>query len=218
MKLNLKVPAWVSLSLAKFEADFSLDTYPEVLPVELYRTSDKRKRDFLAGRHAARQALLLAGCADAGPLKMGADRLPLWPTGWKGSISHSDGVAIAAVAPSTFCVALGIDIERIIGQGIVAEIQTEIGRAEEYEFLHDFDARTGTTLLFSAKEAVYKALYPNVKKFVGFDGARLDCVAATELAFVLTQSWGEDWCEGANVRVHYDLLDDYVCTAVCVSL
>jgi 4'-phosphopantetheinyl transferase EntD len=125
-----------------------------------------RRREFAAGRRAARRALAAAGATRVA-LPAGTDRLPLWPQGFVGSISHTRDFAAAAVARAEPFVALGLDIETVAR--VTMEIERKVATAGERTWLDSFATRqTGLALLFSAKEAWYKAQYPVTRTFFGF--------------------------------------------------
>jgi 4'-phosphopantetheinyl transferase EntD len=79
----------------------------------------ERLTEFLHGRKHARQALAQLGVNEPS-IPTSADRAPVWPQGFVGSISHvpadvqhkQSGWVIAAVARSEHCCGLGIDLER----------------------------------------------------------------------------------------------------------
>lgn len=163
-------------------AAFSPDSFREQgipLPPSLQGAAPKRLGEFLAGRLAAREALRpfgLAGCCVA----TGAAREPLWPAGLEGSISHSvfsgEGVALCAVRPGKG--GLGLDLEawlaegqaRTLWPGIVDE--EEWGRLEASVRAVGLSRAEGLTLVFSAKESLFKALYPRVGRYFDFLDAR----------------------------------------------
>lgn len=118
----------------------------------------KRRREFRAGRACARRALARLGVSP-GPLPAGADRAPLWPPGVVGSLSHTAGLCVAAVGRRSELRGLGVDAERRGAVG--AKLLARIAREAEREWMARAPAPPGLdwpTLLFSAKESVYKAL------------------------------------------------------------
>ena len=129
-----------------------------------------RAQEFAAGRHCAREALAALGLEpDAVP--RGPHREPLWPAGIVGSISHASGYCGAVVARDSTCRGLGFDVEewgrmrpalwrRIATPREIAWLDTQAAEAERW-----------ATLLFSAKEAFYKAQYPVSAAFLGFQAA-----------------------------------------------
>ncbi len=132
-----------------------------------------RAREHLGGRAALRQALaqLAATCEIA----IGADDrgAPILPAGWIGSVSHKGTLAAAIVAPADGSARVGIDLER---RGpLRAEIARRIMTATELVTLPtDPTARTAAVLLhFSIKEAIYKAIDPFVRRYVGFQEVEL---------------------------------------------
>src|SRR5260370_12550496 len=67
------------------------------LPQALRYATQKRQREFLAGRWCAEEALQCLG-AGSTHVAMAEDRTPIWPDGVVGSITHTDDFAAAAVA------------------------------------------------------------------------------------------------------------------------
>ena len=154
---------------------------PPLLPVELSAAAhmgEKRRREFAAGRHCARKAL---ACLGEGPiaLPVGAGRAPVWPPGFTGSISHTDDIAIAAVARRSELRSLGIDLES--ADPLEPDLLELVCRQEERAALtaSNMDAELSAKLIFSAKESVYKCLWPLTGIFLEFHdiGIRIDPVA-----------------------------------------
>jgi 4'-phosphopantetheinyl transferase EntD len=74
--------------------------------------SNKRKLEFAAGRKLAKK--VLRRCKIWGHvLKVGKDKLPAWPSGIVGCISHSGDYCGVVVAHAKDYTALGFDIENI---------------------------------------------------------------------------------------------------------
>ncbi|MBB1627716.1 4'-phosphopantetheinyl transferase [Achromobacter sp. UMC71] len=120
----------------------------------------RRQAEFQAGRELAAALLAQAG-SSATQVGVAADRAPLWPDGYIGSISHSRVLVAVAVARRQHVRALGIDIEAIATEREAEAIESVCMRPEE----HDVDTGALTraqfvTLLFSAKEAFYKCMHP----------------------------------------------------------
>ena len=128
---------------------------PEEEPT-LARMVPARRREFAAGRTAARRAL---GQSIAIP--MGADRAPVWPAGVSGSITHTQGWAMAVVGSGL----IGIDLEQ--DEPLPPEVFDTVLLPQERVAL-GADTRRAK-LIFSAKECAYKAQYPVTKELFGFD-------------------------------------------------
>lgn len=128
------------------------------------RAVDLRRREFAAGRRAARRALQLLGFG-AAPIVARADRLPQWPSGCVGSITHTERWCAAAVAPSRRFRSLGLDAEP--ARGLATELWSSVLTAEE-ERMAQGPSPVWARLLFSAKEAAYKCQYPLTGRMLEF--------------------------------------------------
>jgi 4'-phosphopantetheinyl transferase EntD len=135
-----------------------------------------RTREFAAGRHCAREALLALG-EEPVAIPRRQDRQPEWPPGIVGSISHASGYCGAVVARQSTCGGLGFDVEewgrmrpalwrRIATPAEIAWLRAQGDAGERW-----------ATLLFSAKEAFYKAQYPRSATFLGFQAAAFHATA-----------------------------------------
>lgn len=157
----------------------------ELLPAETRGTSPmvpRRRQEYRHGRCCARLALVGLGYPDC-PVPLGADRAPLWPEGVVGSISHCGDTAAAAVAPRAEFGGIGLDIEKC--EELDQPLLSMICRSEEIERLGPGDARLLVgKLIFSAKESVFKCIFPLVQRFVDFQEVevRLDLEANTFVA------------------------------------
>jgi 4'-phosphopantetheinyl transferase EntD len=114
-----------------------------------------------AVRIVARQLLAqigLAGCV----LPKGSSGAPIWPNGVVGSLSHDSRIAVAAVGRGRDFRALGIDVEP--AEALPSELLDLIATPQERAKI-GIDPYHGR-LLFAAKEAVYKAVYPIDQTFL----------------------------------------------------
>jgi len=147
-----------------------------------------RQAEFHAGRAAARAAMVALSLPPR-PVPMGPDRAPLWPAGVTGSISHSATACVAALGHARDWAGIGVDIEEDspLEPLLVAEICT---RAERVWLGTQPGPERGlmAKLVFSAKEAAYKAQYPITGQLFGFDAleVRIDRVQTVFEARFLT--------------------------------
>lgn len=149
-------PAGVAYASERIDAA-DLDERAAAVGIAVYRENvvERRRREFLAGRLAARQALKAAG---AGSLVVGRNgSAPLWPDDTVGSISHSGAVAAAVVAPRPCWRALGLDIEGLIQDRRIAVVQ-RVMRPGERSAAQTIDDPWIWTRIWCAKEAAYKCL------------------------------------------------------------
>lgn len=136
--------------------------------------SPKRRKDFSLGRMAARRALFDLGHTTPSPVLRGEHREPLFPKGITGSISHSGGIGIAAVAYDSYVAAVGVDIQQI-EERYSDELIARFADPDEFDWvLSDPALKTLRAVkLFSAKESIFKALYPVARVWFAFDAAKL---------------------------------------------
>jgi enterobactin synthetase component D len=151
-----------------------------VLPASLARAVRKRQAEFLAGRWCAREALRVCApeVAEA-PVAIGPHHEPLWPAGVVGSITHTHGFASVAVARSQRARAIGLDAERVLRDEQVPRIVERIAGPGELTAIMEataYGAATALTAIFSAKEAIFKALYAEVGRYFDFRDAWVDAL------------------------------------------
>jgi 4'-phosphopantetheinyl transferase EntD len=125
-----------------------------------------RRAELARGRTCARRALAQLGVA-AQPILADEDRAPRWPAGIVGSITHCCGFGAAAVARADRWSAIGIDAE--LEQRIDPEVRARIALDRE---LVGLDPELGPCLVFSAKEAFFKAWYPAQRRWLDFHDVR----------------------------------------------
>ncbi len=158
----------------------------EDLPASLMRAVPKRKAEFLAGRYLSRQALMALGFSNTS-IGIGPSREPIWPEFSTGSISHAGGTAICAVGDSRKLKSIGLDIEDILSSEMAKNLISEILFDSEYELLdsHAYSYSAIVTLIFSAKESLFKALFSDVGAYFGFEAARVLSVNPQASRFVI---------------------------------
>lgn len=119
----------------------------------------KRRLEFAAGRTCARRALARLGVTDY-PLLPGPDRVPVWPPGVIGSISHTDGFCGVALTRQGPLAGIGLDIES--SRGLDEQYWPLVLCPSEQRWLGRFCAGARgrlAKLMFSAKECAYKCQY-----------------------------------------------------------
>lgn len=145
------------------------------IPPQLARAVPKRRLEFLAGRLSAHRALERAGYKGGAEIAIGQWRAPVWPLGFTGSIAHAHGSAWAVVGPRHIYRGIGIDLEEIVMPATARDLSATVLRAEERERARP--ARLSDeqllSLVFSAKESLYKCLQPITLARFGFLDAEL---------------------------------------------
>jgi 4'-phosphopantetheinyl transferase EntD len=128
---------------------------------------ESRRREYAAVRSCAQACLGRLGYAPA-PILPGVGGAPKWPAGLQGSMTHCAGYAAAAVGPLTRISAIGIDAEPAapLPDGVLDFVATPAERDRLAMTRLEPDSPNWDRLLFSAKEAVYKAWFPLVGEWL----------------------------------------------------
>ncbi len=164
-----------------------------------------RRREMICGRTALHDALASFEPNLASAPILADDRgAPVLPAGWVGSVSHKGERGAALVAPLSRA-RIGVDLE--LAQPSRQDIARYILTRREQEML--VDRGKGATLRFSIKEAIYKAIDPFVRRYVGFTEVELDvtddgiAVVTSRLPFEIETTWQERagfWLTTASAR------------------
>jgi 4'-phosphopantetheinyl transferase EntD len=188
-------PEGVSIAVSGIE-DHVAELHPEER-VLIKTAVAKRQHEFSTGRALARPLLAAAGHPDFSILRE-EDRIPIWPADIVGSISHTEGLCAAVIARRSDFAGLGLDLEPD------ADVDRDIARVVCRDAEHEWVRAEGTAeygrrcrIVFSVKEAVYKAFYPRTRVFWSFQdvGVEIDLEAGTFEA-ELPESADRDRAEG----------------------
>lgn len=125
-----------------------------------------------AARIVARQLLMRLGQSECA-LPRAPSGAPIWPAGVLGSLAHNSRVAVATVGMCRDIGALGIDVEP--AEALPPELLDLVATPQERLKIRD-DPYQGR-LLFVAKEAVYKAVYPLDQTFLEHHDVEIDLAA-----------------------------------------
>lgn len=125
-----------------------------------------------AARIVAHALLAQLGYPDA-QVPRGAGGAPIWPAGVVGSLAHDDTVAVAAVGLRRQFASIGIDVER--AAALPVDMLELVVTPRERRMIGEDLSRA--KLLFAAKEAVYKAVYPLDRVFLEFGDIEVDLAA-----------------------------------------
>ena len=189
-------------------------------PASIQRSVAKRQAEFLAGRLCARSALQQLEGLDFIPA-IGEDRAPVWPSHISGSITHSTGHAAAIVGHKAQWRGLGMDLENLLPLERAERLAGEILTPDEMQRM-----ATGpreqvaqlVTLTFSAKESLFKALYPIVQKRFYFEHAEV--VEWSDSGFLrlrLLTDLSSEWCYGKELEGQFAVDDGQLLSLVAVG-
>lgn len=190
----------------------SRDVHPEEWTY-VRSAAPRRQVDFVNGRICAAECLRMLGAPD-GPIGIGPRGMPLWPPRITGSISHCDGYCAAVATWQGTVRSVGIDVEE--RSRLQTNLEHLVLTNTEQAFL---DTRSGeeradlATLLFSAKEAFYKAQFPLTRTFLDFTDVKIS-VSADRFSVRLERSVPVLGPAGQSFAGRLALTDRHVITAV----
>lgn len=171
------------------------------IPDSVLRGVNKRQAEFTAGRYMAQLCIETLSKTHCN-VPIGSCREPLWPECLTGAISHTDHQAIALVAKQPTYRFVGLDIETNIEKEVAQQICRDVYDAREFEIVskQGLSLEVATTVIFSAKESLFKALFPYVGRFFGFECARVIKLNKTNNSIVLKLEKGlSRYCSGKQI-------------------
>ena len=180
------------------------------LPTSLDAAVSKRKSEFLAGRYLETLALANIGFDE--------NRAPIWPQGTLGSISHSLNTAKSIVTKNQHYRFIGVDIEHWISPSDANLLVDNIviNDTEYTPLLKLMPFNQALTLIFSAKESLFKAIFKEVGHYFDFKAAKVSAIDFTQqqLTLTLTQHLSERMVSGRIFTCQFTQDDESVTTLV----
>jgi len=172
----------------------------------------KRQIEFLSGRITAAYALKQLSANN-----LVVDRqndLPKWPLDFCGSISHKSNLAYVAAAHKQNWQSLGLDIEYLFkeqqAQSLVAKVFTDFERANLP--VNAFNV----TLVFSLKEALFKALHPlTLTKFYWCD-AKVMRLTKNSAKLKLLKNLSNEFKAGFIFEAKFSVKDNLLVTMLAI--
>jgi 4'-phosphopantetheinyl transferase EntD len=170
--LRMILPAEVESEECFGEASGGL-LFPEEEKI-IAHAVEARVREYAAVRSCARACLERLSYAPV-PIMPGIEGAPVWPAGVQGSMTHCAGYAAAAVGRLPRISAIGIDAEpdAPLPDGVLDLVATPAERDRLAGTQLEPTDLNWDRLLFSAKEAVYKAWFPLVGEWLDHQEAEI---------------------------------------------
>ena len=190
------------------------------LPQDMVENVPKKKAHFLGGRYCAHQALSMMKKKDLGvsensennhdhhiSIKRNEQGAPIWPEGVIGSITHTENFIGAVVESSEKLRGVGIDTEKVLGPQSVVMVESLVATEEEKKKGLAFDPFEYFTLIYSAKESIFKCLNPIIQKYIEFHDVTIESVCFDDkvFCFKLLKDLNEEFKEGMTFEGTFNL-------------
>jgi len=181
--------------------------------------SQKRRAEFTMGRIYAHEALSRFGLESEPILRKPETREPCWPDSVWGSITHSAGFAAVAVGLKKEIKGIGIDLESY-SRSIDFNIRRHVCVGSELEWLESLptkQANRALRIIFSAKESIFKCLYPSTKTYLTFKDAAVT-INETEnnFSFIIFKSCPSIIQQGFPYYGRYSEIDKMLLTSLYI--
>ncbi|MCH2270834.1 MAG: 4'-phosphopantetheinyl transferase superfamily protein [SAR324 cluster bacterium] len=181
--------------------------------------SSKRQAEFTLGRRCVHQALSKFKLESAPVLRNPETREPCWPESVRGSITHSGKIAAAAVGWTKDISGIGIDLEsfsREIDFNISRHVcvETELIRLKS---LPAEQAKRDLRIIFSAKESIFKCLFPISQTYLYFKDAKITINEDNaEFSFVLSKACSGITEVGFQHSGKFSIKDNMLLTSIFI--
>lgn len=167
-------------------------------------------------------ARLLGAPAAAGAVGRLEDGSPRWPNGIVGAMTHTPNLAAAAVMRAEDASGLGLDAEPLMSRHRAATVARRISSAAELSSIAEHAALRSPealTVIFSAKESIFKCLYPRVRRMFDYRDAVIDRVDLERGCFEarLLTALSREYPAGAPLDGRIAIDADIVFTAMHVA-
>ena len=176
-----------------------------------------RKLHFELGRQALKEALCVVGFQGDLDLARGEKGEPILPPGYCGSITHSKNTAVAAAASKSEIIGLGLDIEhkdRFLSENTNKAIAGE----KEISWILAHGGNERKLMLVSAKEALYKMLYPICKVYFGMLDAELTWEEeSSSFRALLLKDLSSEFPRGSEYKIHTSIQNEFIVSLACLN-
>lgn len=185
--------------------------HPDEIECLSPKATEKRRTEFFLGRLASSLALQDLGVTPQ-PVLKAKTREPLWQDGIVGAITHKGDAAATVVARKEMTCGVGVDLESL-RQRVNFKISEKVCTEPEQAWLSEVPDERDTRLkmIFSAKEAGFKAFFPIQRIYLGYQDAELSWREETR-SFVgtLFKAAGDHHPIGTSFEVGCRITDEFV--------
>ena len=215
MKIPSPFPPEFGFACVSTEDLGDYEPHPDEMACLSAKATEKRRTEFFLGRLAASRALQAIGVTPR-PVLKAKSREPLWQEGFVGAITHKADTACAVVAPKDMACGVGVDLESLhppVRFSIATKVCTDREQAWLAEAPDEKDKRL--KMIFSAKEAGFKAFFPIQQIYLGYQDAELSWSEETRnFVGVLRKGAGDHHPVGFPFEVGCQIIEGFVSSFV----
>ena len=212
-------PEFISFYCGQNPADQDFRLLPEEQAIAESFGSQKRCAEFTMGRIYAHSALSRFGLESEPILRNPETREPRWPDSVWGSITHSAGFAAVAVGLKKEIKGVGIDLESF-SRSVDFKIRRHVCVDSELEWLESLptkQANRALRIIFSAKESIFKCIYPGTKTYLTFKDAAVSVNENEKnFSFIIFKSFPGIIQQGFPHGGRYSEMDKMLLTSVYI--
>jgi enterobactin synthetase component D len=207
----VKINNFITLVEAKYNIDSydrKLFSYFDINESEISNFSKKREAEYLASRFCIKKALENLNIHNY-IVKKNKDRSLNWLDKVNGSITHTHNSTSVLVTKLTH-INLGIDEEYIMSKKTYNEIKSIVFNSNEQNIIQEQEKTA--TILFSAKETFYKAIYRDVKIFIDFNEVEIISINDNKLKLKLLTNLSNKHFENKIYEIDYNIKKNKITT------
>ena len=212
-------PEFISFFCEHLSDSIDFLLHPEEEKISASFGSSKRRAEFSLGRYCAHRALSKFELESVPILRNTESREPYWPKSVRGSITHSEGFAAAAVGLAKDVSGIGIDLESL-SRVVDFNIRRHVCVDKEQEFMESLTAEQASRylrIIFSAKESIFKCFFPISQTYLSFqDAAIIIDEKKFEFSFVLSKACSGITSAGFQHSGRFSIKDDLLLTSVYI--
>jgi enterobactin synthetase component D len=203
---------------------------PYTLNLELYTKTEltfitannldiKRNIEYSVGRKCALEAIQLIDPDYSVTPGANKDGSVKWPKEFTGSITHSKGIALAVVGKITNFDSIGVDVEKIVSIERAYKLISRIATENERRTFNNISQEVLFSIIFSSKEALFKALYPLTGNKFYFKDVKITFIDLENhsLQLKLLKTLSSQHIAGNIYRVVFFINYEYIVSLVCIK-
>ena len=193
--------------------DFTI--YQILPPTKIKAMSQKRLAEYFMARLCVKYALNQFNYHHPLILDKSVNGKIILPSGFTGSISHAESLAIACISRIEQYAYIGIDVEKIVNYELYNQLSDYVLSRSEMALISDANnssPETLFTLIFSAKETLFKAISSIIDESFDFHSTKVINFDRKGIVLALDPKLSKRIKLPPYVNIHYKISENHVYT------